>query len=119
MFAAERLGELPSNYRINWRSTALNYELGPRGLEWGNITGGWMGGGLSGTVKNTIPIASTVSMLAWSVLEFGEVGFSTETQSNYTSPTGLQLWLQVVHSTGCPLPKGRNLPSWCGPALSS
>lgn len=69
-YDAERLGQLPADNRIPWRSDSLLYEIGPRSLGFGNVTGGWMGGGNSGTVKNTIPTAMSISMLAWGMLEF-------------------------------------------------
>lgn len=69
-YDAQRVGQLPNNFRIPWRGSSLTYEIGPRGLGFGNVTGGWMGGGNAGTVKNTIPTAMSISMLAWGLLEF-------------------------------------------------
>jgi hypothetical protein len=37
------------------------------------MTGGFMTGGQAGTLKMTIPTAFTISMLAWSMLEFPQV----------------------------------------------
>lgn len=37
------------------------------------MTGGFMMGGQAGTLKMTIPTAFTISMLAWSMLEFPQV----------------------------------------------
>ena len=45
-------------------------ERGPPNLGFGNMTGGYMTGGAAGTLKMTIPTAFTISMLAWSMLEF-------------------------------------------------
>ena len=45
-------------------------ERGPPNLGFGNMTGGYMTGGQAGTLKMTIPTAFTISMLAWSMLEF-------------------------------------------------
>lgn len=45
-------------------------EKGPPNLGFGNMTGGYMTGGPAGTLKMTIPTAFTISMLAWSMLEF-------------------------------------------------
>ena len=72
---SQRIGDLPADVieRVPWRGTALNYEIGPAGLNWGNVTGGWMVGGIGGTVKHTIPVAITTSMLAWSMLAFPQV----------------------------------------------
>lgn len=72
-FNAERLGQLPPSNDIPWRSSSLLYEIGPQGLGFGNVTGGWMGGGMAGTVKNTIPTAMSISFLAWGLLEFPQV----------------------------------------------
>ena len=69
-YDAERVGVLPADFRIPWRSDSLVYEIGPQSLGFGNVTGGWMGGGNSGTVKNTIPTAMSVAMIAWGLLEF-------------------------------------------------
>ena len=57
-YNAERLGQLPASNDISWRSNSLLYEIGPAGLGFGNVTGGWMGGGNAGTVKNTIPYSN-------------------------------------------------------------
>ena len=48
-------------------------ERGPPNLGFGNMTGGFMMGGQAGTLKMTIPTAFTISMLAWSMLEFPQV----------------------------------------------
>ena len=48
-------------------------ERGPPNLGFGNMTGGFMTGGQAGTLKMTIPTAFTISMLAWSMLEFPQV----------------------------------------------
>ena len=72
-YNAERLGQLPASNDIPWRGNSLLYEIGPAGLGFGNVTGGWMGGGNSGTVKNTIPTAMSISFLAWGLLEFPQV----------------------------------------------
>ena len=69
-YDAERVGVLPPDFRIPWRGDSLVYEIGPQSLGFGNVTGGWMGGGNSGTVKNTIPTAMSVAMIAWGLLEF-------------------------------------------------
>ena len=48
---------------------------GPEYLGFGNVTGGWMGNGIDGTIKNTIPTSMTLAMLAWGMLEFPMVRF--------------------------------------------
>ena len=48
-------------------------ERGPPNLGFGNMTGGFMMGGQAGTLKMTLPTAFTISMLAWSMLEFPQV----------------------------------------------
>jgi len=72
-YDAERLGRLPQPFSIPWRHDSLMYQIGPRGLGFGNVTGGWVGGGNAGTVQNTIPAAMTIAMMAWGLLEFPEV----------------------------------------------
>ena len=54
-------------------SCCLLQERGPPNLGFGNMTGGFMMGGQAGTLKMTLPTAFTISMLAWSMLEFPQV----------------------------------------------
>ena len=72
-YDAERVGALPANFTIPWRGPSLLQERGPPNLGFGNMTGGYMTGGQAGTLKMTIPTAFTISMLAWSMLEFPQV----------------------------------------------
>lgn len=46
-YEAQRIGELPANTSISWRSDALLYEASPR-LGFPDLTGGWMHGGQLG-----------------------------------------------------------------------
>ena len=45
-FKTQRLGYLPSNNGVPWRSDSLTYELGPGSVD---LTGGWFTGTLSST----------------------------------------------------------------------
>lgn len=66
-YEAQRSGDLPENNRVEWR--------GDSGLEDGadvghDLTGGWYDAG--DHVKFGFPMASTATMLAWSVYEYKE-----------------------------------------------
>ncbi|KAJ0977226.1 hypothetical protein J5N97_012700 [Dioscorea zingiberensis] len=66
-FEGQRSGELPPDQRITWRSHS--------GLTDGSqanvtLTGGYYDGG--DNVKFSFPMAFTVTMLAWSIIEHGE-----------------------------------------------
>ena len=71
-FQASRIGALPAGYDIPWRGTSLLYE-GSASLGFANLTGGWMNGGILGTIKLTQPAAYTTAMLAWGLLAFVSV----------------------------------------------
>ncbi|KAM6553747.1 hypothetical protein CsatB_014509 [Cannabis sativa] len=66
-FEAQRSGHLPHNQRVTWRlHSALN-----DGLEQGvDLVGGYYDAG--DNVKFGLPMAFTVTMLSWSVLEYGK-----------------------------------------------
>lgn len=64
---AQKSGNLPDDYPFTWRNNS--------GLTDGfdqnrNLTGGFYDGG--GTVKYTYPIAFSVTMLSWAVLDYGD-----------------------------------------------
>ncbi|KAG6415934.1 hypothetical protein SASPL_123353 [Salvia splendens] len=64
-FEAQRSGKLPSNQRVKWRGdSALNDGKADRL----NLVGGYYDAG--DNVKFGLPMAYTVTMLAWSVVEF-------------------------------------------------
>eukprot|EP00884_Botryococcus_braunii_P012540 jgi/Botrbrau1/21287/Bobra.0573s0001.1 len=69
-FDSQRIGQLPQPYPVPWRASAFEWEHGNKELGFGNLTGGFMTGGAAGTVKLTLPIAFSTSMLAWGLLEF-------------------------------------------------
>ncbi|KAK9837911.1 hypothetical protein WJX74_007544 [Apatococcus lobatus] len=66
---AMRLGSLPDT-NIPWRhNSPMTQEADPfNGFP--DLSGGWMQGGNAGTLKLTMPIAFTTTMLAWSLLAF-------------------------------------------------
>lgn len=58
-------GSLPDNYPFTWRNDSGLYD----GLDQNkNLTGGFYDGG--GSIKYTFPMAFSVTMLSWSVLEY-------------------------------------------------
>ncbi|KAK4490793.1 hypothetical protein RD792_001506 [Penstemon davidsonii] len=73
-FEAQRSGYLPSNQRVKWR--------GHSGLNDGKISGVDLVGGYydaGDNVKFGLPMAFTVTMLSWSIIEYGrQMGASGE-----------------------------------------
>jgi hypothetical protein len=66
-FEAQRSGRLPYNQRVRWRGHSGLTD----GLEQGvDLVGGYYDAG--DHVKFGLPMAFTVTMLSWSVLEYGE-----------------------------------------------
>ncbi|KAL1569175.1 Endoglucanase, variant 2 [Salvia divinorum] len=66
-FEAQRSGYLPSNQRVQWR--------GDSGLSDGKISGVDLVGGYydaGDNVKFGLPMAFTVTMLSWSIIEYGD-----------------------------------------------
>lgn len=66
-FEGQRSGYLPQDQRITWRG---NSGLGDGWMVNTNLTGGYYDAG--DNVKFGFPMAFTTTMLAWSVIEFGE-----------------------------------------------
>ncbi|KAL3739070.1 hypothetical protein ACJRO7_020464 [Eucalyptus globulus] len=64
-FKAQRSGKLPPNQRVQWRGDSGLQDGGDAGI---NLTGGYYDAG--DNVKFGFPMAFTISMLSWSVLEF-------------------------------------------------
>lgn len=60
-YEAQRSGVLPPNYRVPWRLSAHTSDVVP---------GGWYDAG--DYLKLNFPLASTVSYLAWGILEFSD-----------------------------------------------
>lgn len=77
---SQRVGVLPSDNGVSWRSNALTYESGPGGSD---LTGGWLTGGAAGNLKMTMPTAFTTAMLAWGLLSF-PTGFSNSGETAAT-----------------------------------
>ncbi|CAN4095770.1 unnamed protein product [Withania somnifera] len=64
-YEAQRSGELPSNQRVQWRGDSALQDGKDEGID---LTGGYYDAG--DNVKFGFPMAFTVTMLAWSVIEF-------------------------------------------------
>ncbi|KAK9078770.1 hypothetical protein SSX86_002828 [Deinandra increscens subsp. villosa] len=67
-FEGQRSGFLPNDQRMNWRG---NSGLGDGSSANVDLTGGYYDAG--DNVKYGFPMAFTTTMLAWSVIEFGEM----------------------------------------------
>ena len=67
---AQKVGTLPVDNPVTWRSDAMTYELGPLDRD---ITGGYLQGGPAGNLKMTHPTAFGIALLAWGLLEFPTV----------------------------------------------
>ncbi|CAK9173536.1 unnamed protein product [Ilex paraguariensis] len=65
-FEAQRSGKLPPNQRVKWRGDSGLNDGQDKGV---NLVGGYYDAG--DNVKFGLPMAFTVTMLAWSVVEFG------------------------------------------------
>ena len=68
-YDAMRIGNLPVNATPSWRGSALTYEADP----YGSLAGGFITGAGAGVVKNSIPIAFSTAMLAWSAIQYPKV----------------------------------------------
>ncbi|XP_016493625.1 endoglucanase 12-like [Nicotiana tabacum] len=66
-FEAQRSGKLPPNQLVQWRGDSALQDGKDAGID---LTGGYYDAG--DNVKFGFPMAFTVTMLAWSVVEFGE-----------------------------------------------
>ncbi|GIO11312.1 endoglucanase [Cohnella xylanilytica] len=64
-YEAQRSGDLPANNRVEWRGDSGMTDGADRGID---LTGGWYDAG--DHVKFGLPMASTATMLAWSVYEY-------------------------------------------------
>ncbi|XP_022097093.1 uncharacterized protein LOC110982761 [Acanthaster planci] len=64
-YEAQRSGPLPANNRIPWRADST---VNDRGLNGEDLTGGWFDAG--DHVKFGFPMASTVTVLAWGLVEY-------------------------------------------------
>ncbi|KAJ6294507.1 hypothetical protein OIU76_022558 [Salix suchowensis] len=66
-FEGQRSGKLPANQRMNWRKDSALRDGSDIGM---NMVGGYYDAG--DNVKFHFPMAFTTTLLAWSILEFGE-----------------------------------------------
>ncbi|KAK3430187.1 hypothetical protein EUGRSUZ_E01715 [Eucalyptus grandis] len=64
-FEAQRSGKLPPNQRVQWRGDSALKDGGEAGID---LAGGYYDAG--DNVKFGFPMAFTISMLSWSVVEF-------------------------------------------------
>ncbi|KAG0610602.1 hypothetical protein M758_7G078000 [Ceratodon purpureus] len=64
-FEAQRSGKLPSDQRVSWRGDSALNDGQEQGID---LTGGYYDAG--DNVKYGLPMAFTVSMLSWSVIEY-------------------------------------------------
>jgi hypothetical protein len=80
-YEAQRSGKLSFNNRIKWRGDSGLHHRAPDGRD---VTGGWYDAG--DNVKFNLPMAWSAGVLAWSVVEFPQVGHSltkTVTENSY------------------------------------
>lgn len=82
---AQKVGTLPVDNPVTWRSDALTNELGPLDRD---ITGGYLQGGPAGNLKMTHPTAFSIALLAWGLIEFPKV-VSTVVLGLLAGPTTL------------------------------
>ncbi|XP_022776612.1 endoglucanase 4-like [Durio zibethinus] len=66
-FQGQRSGKLPSNQRMNWRKDSALRDGSDVGMD---LVGGYYDAG--DNVKFNFPMAFSTTMLAWSVIEFGQ-----------------------------------------------
>ncbi|KAL8150386.1 hypothetical protein V2J09_020194 [Rumex salicifolius] len=66
-YEAQRSGHLPSNQRVNWRSHSGLYDGKSSGVD---LVGGYYDAG--DNVKFGLPMAFTVTMMSWSLIEYGK-----------------------------------------------
>ncbi|KAH7668517.1 Glycoside hydrolase family 9 protein [Dioscorea alata] len=66
-FEGQRSGHLPSNQRLTWRGDSAVFDGSTAGVD---LSGGYYDAG--DNVKFGFPLAFTTTMLAWSVIEFGD-----------------------------------------------
>jgi hypothetical protein len=66
-FEAQRSGKLPPGQRVGWRADSALSDGSASGVD---LVGGYYDAG--DNVKFGLPMAFTVTMLSWSVLEFGD-----------------------------------------------
>ena len=67
---AQKVGTLPADNPVLWRTDAMTTELGPLDRD---ITGGYLQGGPAGNLKMTHPTAFSIALLAWGLVQFPSV----------------------------------------------
>lgn len=79
-YYAQRAGDLPEDYRLDWRADAFNYELEQENGQYAvdaGILNRYMDAGDTPTF--VLPISAAMTMMSWSGIEFGE-GFRNSGQ---------------------------------------
>ncbi|KAI9174531.1 hypothetical protein LWI28_018656 [Acer negundo] len=76
-FEAQRSGYLPHNQRVNWRSNSGLNDGKASGVD---LVGGYYDAG--DNVKFGLPMAFTVTMMSWSIIEYGKQMASSGELSN-------------------------------------
>ncbi|PQQ16758.1 endoglucanase 6 [Prunus yedoensis var. nudiflora] len=66
-FEAQRSGFLPNNQRVTWRANSGLYDGKASGVD---LVGGYYDAG--DNVKFGLPMAFTVTMMSWSIIEYGK-----------------------------------------------
>lgn len=66
-YEAQRSGKLPNDQRVNWRADSGLHDGSTNGVD---LVGGYYDAG--DNVKFGLPMAFTVTMLSWSVIEYGK-----------------------------------------------
>ncbi|XP_072998679.1 endoglucanase 19-like isoform X4 [Typha latifolia] len=66
-FEAQRSGSLPANQRVNWRANSGLLDGKANGVD---LVGGYYDAG--DNVKFGLPMAFTITMMSWSILEYGK-----------------------------------------------
>jgi hypothetical protein len=94
-YEAQRSGDLPSTNRISWRADA---GLDHKAADGRDVTGGWYDAG--DNVKFNLPMAWSAGVLAWSLLDFREVG--TAAVQSLLFDAGFYMWIQSPCDCACP-----------------
>ncbi|OWF45592.1 uncharacterized protein LOC110456820 [Mizuhopecten yessoensis] len=93
-YEAQRSGKLPPTNRIPWRGDSAMNDRGQNGED---LTGGWFDAG--DHIKFALPLASSVSMLAWGLVEFKDAYVGAGQLDNmYDSIRWPLEWMMKAHT---------------------